>query len=211
MIDPPGATGVQPDLVPGNPVGSGAEQVILDAINYDTTPASGKDSAYLNAALNDIGSLLYKNDGAESGSLSGNYDVVNKVVSGGDWISGTLRWNGGSPIADPTQPLWAVLKDGTAGFVVWDLSNAFGNLALGWDGQMDIHFSNVVFPHIDQNGNPDPTKDPKGISGFQIWGQSTTLVPPPIPGPVPEPTSMMVCGLLGICGLVTRRRRMRVR
>ncbi|WP_182870063.1 PEP-CTERM sorting domain-containing protein [Rhodopirellula sp. JC639] len=210
MIDPPGATGVQPDIVPGTPVGSGAEQIILDAINYDTTPASGKDSAYLNAVLSDIGSLLYKNDGTESGSLSSNYDVVNKVVSGGDWISGTLRWNGGSPVADPTQPLWAVLKDGAAGFVVWDLSNAFGNLALGWDGQMDINFSNVVFPHIDQNGNPDLTKDPKGISGFQIWGQSTTLVPPPIPGPVPEPTSMMVYGLLGICGLVTRRR-MRVR
>ena len=209
MIDPPGATGILPDLVPGNPVGDASgKQIILDAINYDTTPASGKDDAYLDAVIGDIGQLLYKQDGSsEGGSLAGSY-TTNKTLSGSEWVSGTLTYNGAPlEIADPSEPLWAVLKDGNAGFVVWDLSNFFGDEALSWDGMMTIQFDNSVFPTF--NGQGEPTGNFKGISGFQIYGQSTTPTPTPGPEPgvVPEPGSLAILGVFGLCGAVVRRRR----
>jgi hypothetical protein len=126
--------------------------------------------------------------------LNSSYDVIDLLNGGRN--GGTLDYVGGN-IFDTSIPTWLIISGGTRGFVVYDLDSV-GSKGVSWDGIENLTFTNANL--FRRNGLL------RGISSIQIWGLSTT--PPPAPGPpvVPEPTTLAIWSVLGIGGLVSRRR-----
>ncbi len=181
IIDPPGASQTNP-----NP----SEATILTYLNLSD------HVEYQN--VTDLGDLLYKDNvgGSEEGLLAGSYEISNLSGAGG-----TLKYISGN-IFDSSLPIWMVIKDGNAGFVIYDLAST-GPHGVSWDGLMDIVFTNAG---LIRTG----TTTVKDISNVQIWGSSTTPPDPdPGPGVVPEPSSMllMAMGMFGLAGYGWRKRK----
>jgi hypothetical protein len=160
------------------------------------------EDAYKNQTLSGVGTLLFKwNQGNNGGSeeakpLSSSYDVTNQVNNG--TTQGTLDYVGGN-IVDTTNPAWLVVKGGNSGFVVYDLDSV-GTKGVQWNGVEDLIFTNAnLF-------GPQSPPRLQSISNIQVWGGSTTPPPTGGPGVVPEPTTLAIWSVLGIGGLVSRRR-----
>jgi hypothetical protein len=218
-LKPPGQTLVNPFPLPGADQSNPSAQDILDAIKYD--PQLNKDGDYTGADLDDLGTLLYKieTDPLGGGGTLFTYSTTN---AGADAI---LTYNGG---LDLTKPLWVVVKDGTSGFVVWDLLT-FGDQGVDWgtadgDGvqvgdQLEFISTNIFFtqqfdkdgiPELDDEGNPIFKPKEDAISNIQIWG---SLDPTdPSVGLVPEPSSiaLLLVGAVGMIGFGYRRRKSEV-
>ena len=156
---------------------------------------------YRAATVSDIGSLLFKweqGKAGDSGSLSSSYDVVSQMNSGKD--GATISYGLGN-IVNTASPAWLVVKGGGTGFVLYDL-DSFGLKGVNWDGVMDLTFTNA--------GLLGPQGQLQGVSNIAIWGGSKPNdAPPPsgAPGTVPEPTTLAIWSIMGICGLGAARRK----
>jgi hypothetical protein len=185
IIKPPGATGGA-----ANP----NEEDIIAAINLND------QLAY--QSVTTLGSFLYKwnvGTGDETGlPLIDSYDVV-----GGDGSGGTITYTPPGSIVDPSKASWLVVKDGVAGWVVYDLQET-GTFGVQWNGIESITFSNAGLV------NPKDPNKLMDVSHIEIWGYSLSN-PTPGPGVVPEPASLAICGFgaLGL-GLGQLRRRRNV-
>ena len=158
-------------------------------------------SEYQAATLSDIGSLLFKweqGTAGDSGLLSSSYDVIDQLNSGKDGAN--ISYGLGN-IVDTASPAWLVVKGGSTGFVLYDLDN-FGPSRVNWDGVMNLKFTNA--------GLFGPKGQLQGVSNIAIWGGSKPNdVPPPGGGPgvVPEPTTLAIWSIMGLCGVGAARRK----
>ena len=128
---------------------------------------------------------VYKDDGAETGSISGDYETLWGPGGAGAEYSTISLSVGGTPTT--LSPLYAFAKDGNNDpyWYLWDLT------ALGWDGQMDLDFgdaNNFLWP------------DQGSISHVSLFSGPG--------GDVPEPSIIALFGL-GLIGLGFARRKVR--
>ena len=187
---------------------SQSDIIITGYTPAQSNPKEGDILDYLQGSTNyssisGIGELLFKweqDAGEEASPLSSSYDVVNLESDGK--LGGTIDYISGD-IVDTSNAAWLVVKGGQSGFVVYDLDST-GAFGVNWDGMDDLVFTNA--------GLFNNKGELQAISNLQIWGGSGP-VPTPGPGPspnngvVPEPTTLAIWSVLGVCGLAVRRRR----
>ena len=164
-----------------------------DIIETSYTPGAGQPGEaeleeYLDGATDpsymgvDVGESLYKwnREDPEEGPLAGSYEVVD-LINGGEG-GGTIRYTPPGAYVDTSQPAFLVVKGG-GNFVMYDL-NSTGSFGVNWDGVMDLKFTGAG---VDNK-----------ISNVSLWGQA-----------VPEPTTLAIWTLVGVCGVGAARRNRR--